>query len=172
MAKRWLRTCLGGHVNCPSNIHSSLPTRVIDVRPSTPYLLQTNEMEGRYATLSHCWGPKETPPLITITATLEQRMDGVHPHELPASRNGASEITRELGIDYLWIDSLCIIQDSQQDWTNESTRMADIYGNSFLTIAASRSPNSHSVIFSSRESCQDNAALSYKSKYIAEEGKI
>ena len=51
-------------------------------------------------------------------------------------------------------------------------KMADIYGNSFLTIAASRSPNSHSGIFSSRESCQNNAALSYKSKYMAEEGKI
>jgi hypothetical protein len=169
---QWLRTCLESHDSCPKTGHTSLPSRVIDLKASTPYLLVTNGMQGRYATLSHCWGPREMPPLTTTTSTLGQRIRGLHHHELPASFRDAIEITTKLGIEYLWIDSLCIIQDSQEDWAEQSAKMADIYGKSFLTIAASRSPNSHAGIFSSREFSQNKYGLAYQSHYMNEEGRI
>ena len=104
--------------------------------------------------------------------TLEQRQSGISVEELPASFRDAIYITNRLGVEYLWIDSLCIIQDSSEDWAEQSSRMANIYGNSFLTIAASRSPNSHAGIFSSRETLQTGCSLPYQSRYMSEAGKI
>lgn len=45
-------------------------------------------------------------------------------------------LTRELGIEYLWVDALCIIQDSKEDWEQESTKMASLYANAIITIAS------------------------------------
>ncbi|KAF5587294.1 hypothetical protein FPANT_6974 [Fusarium pseudoanthophilum] len=64
---------------------------------------------------------------------------GIALQELPAAYTDAVALTRELGVRYLWIDALCIIQDSEADWERECTRMADTYANAFLTIAASSS---------------------------------
>jgi hypothetical protein len=50
-------------------------------------------------------------------------------------------IARYLEFDYLWIDCLCILQDDREDWNREAARMADVYSNAALTIAASRSPD-------------------------------
>lgn len=137
-----------------------------------PYLLLTNGEAGRYATLSHCWGPKERRPLTTTIETLEERRRSLPPEQLPRSFLDAISIARTLGIEYLWIDSLCIIQDSPADWAEQSALMADIYGNSFLTIAASSSPDSHAGIFNARDSCQVDCCLPFKSKYMTEQGSI
>jgi hypothetical protein len=58
---------------------------------------------------------------------------------MPMTFKDAIMVTRNLGIRYLWIDSLCILQDSEADWAIEASRMADIYRYSTLTIAASSS---------------------------------
>ncbi|KAI8629439.1 hypothetical protein F5Y19DRAFT_82086 [Xylariaceae sp. FL1651] len=55
---------------------------------------------------------------------------------MPLTPRDAAQVTRDLGIHYLWIDALCILQDSDGDWHHESVRMANIYGNSFVTIFA------------------------------------
>jgi hypothetical protein len=109
---------------------------------------------------------------MTTIETLEERQSGISSEELPASFRDAFYIVQRLGIEYLWIDSLCIIQDSSDDWAEHSARMADIYGNSFLTIAASCSPNSHAGILSSRDTLQTGSSVPFKSQYMREEGKI
>jgi hypothetical protein len=60
-------------------------------------------------------------------------------------------MTRELGIRYLWIDALCIIQDSTEDWLSESATMDQIYGKSYCTLAASSSKNSNGGLFNERD---------------------
>jgi hypothetical protein len=97
-------------------------------------------MKDEYTALSHCWGGNITPLLTTTTlATFGKSL----PYdELPANFRDAITITRELGIRYLWIDSLCILQDSPQDWEEESKKMGDVYGNSTLTISAMASSKS------------------------------
>jgi hypothetical protein len=55
---------------------------------------------------------------------------------MPATFRDAIEITKRLGIRYLWIDSLCIIQDNAVDWERESSRMSTIYNHSYITLAA------------------------------------
>jgi hypothetical protein len=92
-------------------------------------------------TLSHCWGG--TSPLTTKTDTLSQRIRGIPYKDLPKTFQDAVTITRSLGVDYLWIDSLCIIQDSREDWQREAARMKDVYANCYAMIAADDSPNLH-----------------------------
>lgn len=60
-------------------------------------------------------------------------------NELPQTFRDAVTITRRLGLRYLWIDSLCICQDDIEDWARESGRMADVYSNAYVVIAANRS---------------------------------
>ncbi|KAF2443207.1 HET-domain-containing protein [Karstenula rhodostoma CBS 690.94] len=90
-----------------------------------------------YACLSHCWGSRQ--PLTTTTATRQQRKNGIDWHELPKTFQEALSLCSMLGLSYLWIDSLCIIQDDDDDWASEASKMAEVYSNSYLTIAASAS---------------------------------
>jgi len=76
----------------------------------------------------------------------------VHPDELPRTFREACKLVNELGYQFLWIDSLCIYQDSEQDWLEESTRMSDVYSNSALNIAAGAAADSDGGLYSRRNS--------------------
>ena len=101
-------------------------------------------------TLSHCWGGQQ--PLTTTIHSLAQRKSGIPLNTLPALYRDAVTITRKLGVSYLWIDSLCIIQDSHEDWIAEATKMGDIYRNSHLTISALSAKDCHQQLLSERPS--------------------
>jgi hypothetical protein len=66
---------------------------------------------------------------------------------MPATYQDAVAVTRKLGVSFLWIDSLCIIQDDRDDWDRESAQMADIYSRGFLTIAATRGKSGSAGLF-------------------------
>lgn len=70
--------------------------------------------------------------------------------ELPKTFQEAIALTRKLGVRYLWIDSLCIIQDDHHGWEVESAKMATIYSLSYLTIAATHAADSQQGCFSTR----------------------
>ncbi|KAL2165946.1 hypothetical protein VTG60DRAFT_3566 [Thermothelomyces hinnuleus] len=98
---------------------------------------------GRYMCLSHSWGGEQV--LTTTTANAEEHLTaGIPDDRLPATFRDACDIARRLGVRFLWIDSLCILQDSPADWEAEAGRMGSVYRNSWLTIfaAASSSPSS------------------------------
>ena len=88
-------------------------------------LYETEQELAHYTTLSHCWGKKHI--VTTTKATLEQRKLEVPWLLLSRTFQDAITITRELGIRYIWIDSLCIIQDDKEDWERVSAKMAEIY---------------------------------------------
>jgi hypothetical protein len=67
----------------------------------------------------------------------------IHWDELPQTIKDAVIVTRALGIQYLRVDALCIIQVSQEDWEAESKKMADVYGGAFLAISAALGPDAH-----------------------------
>ncbi|CZR68464.1 uncharacterized protein PAC_18363 [Phialocephala subalpina] len=126
---------------------SILPLRVLDVGTGgqTISLLETHSDCGLYTTLSHCWG--KTLFITTTTATLPTRMEGIQLSDLPRTFLEAVMITRLIGLRYLWIDSLCIIQDSTTDWETQSSLMGDIFSNSYVTIAAAgASDSSHGCL--------------------------
>ena len=137
MLEKWLSHCRENHPKCSKDASQPLPTRVIDVKDdgSVLSLLLTNGQRGQYITLSHCWG--SSPLLSTTTANIRKHLAEISIDELPRNFQDAVTVTRRLGFRYLWIDSLCIIQDSELDWVQESARMGAIYANAFCTIAAS-----------------------------------
>ncbi|KAI1389007.1 HET-domain-containing protein [Hypoxylon trugodes] len=89
-----------------------------------------------YTTLSYCWGPEEDSLLQfkTERKSLQQRLSGFEIHEVSPIVRDAIRVTQALGIRYLWVDALCIIQDDRQDWARESTRMSHVYRNATVTI--------------------------------------
>ncbi|PQE04905.1 heterokaryon incompatibility protein [Rutstroemia sp. NJR-2017a BBW] len=153
----WLGDCISSHPKC-SRMEEHLPllpTRVIEVggkRSQICHLVPGANTRGNYAALSHCWGSSNNQPLKTTDETLRLRQQGMKDEELPKTFRDAVQVCRELGIKYLWIDSLCIIQDqdSQEDWAREAPKMGDVYGNSVLTIFATASADSSGGLFRNR----------------------
>jgi len=137
LPKEWLKDCVENHAECQARHESQLPTRIISIDPESgkPRLcIPAQSTKGRYVTLSHCWG--NFSPLKTEMATLQARMNGITIPEMPKTFQHAIRVTQLLGFQYLWIDSLCIIQDSKKDWDLESSRMQEVYENATLNIAA------------------------------------
>lgn len=101
----------------------------------TPVLHISQASErASYVALSYCWGgPQE---VTTTMATLQSRMNGLYFKGLPKTLQDAITITRRLGFKYLWVDALCIIQDSAIDKIAEINSMGNVYKNATLTIAA------------------------------------
>lgn len=89
---------------------------------------------GQYVCLSHRWG--KTARLQTTNATLEAFQAALPMNSMPLTFRHAVEVTRNLGFRYLWIDSLCIIQDDKDDWVRESQNMGTIFEEAVCTIAA------------------------------------
>ena len=139
--RNWVDTCETEHQTCSSSTakKASLPTRVIDVESQDGQRIRLHEgasQHGRYLALSHRWVSGPTPLWVTRRDNLEQRKLGFPLNTLPATVVDAVRVARSLGVRYVWIDSLCILQDSSEDWEVESSRMADIYANADLTIFA------------------------------------
>jgi hypothetical protein len=95
----------------------------------------------RYACLSHCWGGSQ--PVKLLTTNLESMKSGIKFDDLPKTFQDAIRTARELGLNFLWIDSLCIIQNDFEDWRLEAAAMADIYGKATITITATSALNCH-----------------------------
>jgi Heterokaryon incompatibility protein (HET) len=134
----WHQECTGSHTACRPSDPSYLPTRVIDVGKhmfSNPRLTLGSQLEPgtKYATLSHCWGHStQTRLLRSNLSSFKQKLPW---KELSKTFKDVFKVTRHLGIRYLWIDSLCIIQDSPEDWARESSAMSKVYSNGYCNIA-------------------------------------
>jgi hypothetical protein len=156
MALLWLHYCLEAHPKCQSyqSVEATIPTRVVDVgdreETQVPYLFVPHEpTQAKYLTLSHCWGGSRD--FITTTDNIEVMRAGFRLLDIPKTFADAIQITRELGFRYLWIDSLCIVQDCPDDWRSESAKMGAYYRSSVMTIAAADSVDTHSGCFRERD---------------------
>jgi hypothetical protein len=148
LARKWIKHCSTSHGECQRPQRGPLPRRVIDVgnlESSEPYVYETRREVDRYATMSHCW--EDSLPMKTTKSNLINRQGRLVWEELPVAFRECITIVRLLGIRYLWIDSLCIVQDDHIEWAIESARMANIFENSSVTIAIHQSsPSSPSII--------------------------
>jgi hypothetical protein len=146
---RWIEQCTSEHATCKQSVAGSprdkWPSRLIAVGAhgnANIRLCETSTLAPSrliYATLSHCWG--NFVPLRLLTTNISSFVRGIALDSLPRTFQGAVEMTRNLGLDYLWIDCLCILQDSTQDWAAESNRMYETYRLSFVNLAAVASAN-------------------------------
>ncbi|KAK4145166.1 HET-domain-containing protein [Dichotomopilus funicola] len=164
MIRKWLQNCRDdpGHTSCQPQpfVPSRLVSVGLDGRP--PRLIHTGKASGNenmeYAALSYCWGG--LLPLRTTTTTLAKFTQELPTRLIPATFAEAMRITRAVGISYIWIDALCIIQDDIEDWQREAATMDRIYGGSQLTVAASQSADSSAGFFAvTREGPNSQDAL-------------
>ncbi|KAF2828454.1 HET-domain-containing protein [Ophiobolus disseminans] len=147
-ARSWLANCVTKH-NCPVSTIGALPTRVVQINGHKQVRLHiSNGERASYACLSHCWRDNPRFVLRTTTETLQHFQAGIPWGWPPRTFRDAIEFTQTLGLKYLWIDSLCIIQDFVNDWRHEGNRMADIYESALLTLAASKASNPTEGCFS------------------------
>ncbi|PMD50972.1 HET-domain-containing protein [Hyaloscypha bicolor E] len=171
IASSWLKHCVEKHdchkslfvprgKKCPDSDLSEVvderstifPTRLLDLQAFNGGSLDIRLVEkpasgSLYATLSHCWGVNCDARYQATKSTLPALRHRMGYAELPKTYRDAISVCRSLGIRYVWIDSLCIIQDSKEDWASEAAKMADVYSNSHLTISADWSTNSEGGCF-------------------------
>jgi hypothetical protein len=118
------------------------------------------EHPTQYACVSHCWGQTRSKH-TTKQSTIEANLKGITVSELPKTFQDAIDIARKLEVRYIWIDSLCIVQDSASDWERHVSEVAHIYRNGVLTLAAGASSNDDGGFFAE---VPDNWRSQYKAQ--------
>ncbi|KAF2972517.1 hypothetical protein GQX73_g1213 [Xylaria multiplex] len=131
----------------------SLPSRCIEIELENGHvkkciLRETQGEKGKYIVLSHRWGA-DTETVRTLKGNYDCRIGkctkaSCQDCETPMTTTlftDAYELAAKLGVVYIWIDSLCIVQDDAEDWKRESAKMADYYQHAWLTVAATRTHN-------------------------------
>ena len=158
VALSWIMNCVVNHGACTHRPLGSRqkPSRFIyvgsrddfsDVRLILSHEIPSNAL---HVTLSHCWGRHGLQ--MKLTSSSEQDFKKLIPWQpLPDTFKDAIKVTRKLrsafGVSYIWIDALCVIQDSVEDWQQESSAMGDTYRSSLCNLAACVGPDSYSGLF-------------------------
>lgn len=169
----WMDTCLEGHSKCDTDKFRFLPNRVIDVGiedvTSEPRLVTRRDPAWKagepYITLSHRWKTNNMPTLLTNNIAAFK--SAIPMKSLPRTFREAIHVTRKLGVKFLWIDALTIIQDSEDDWKHESTLMGKIYESGYLNISALEADQETGALFHSIRTADpyDNLNLRVKSDW-------
>ncbi|KAF2018877.1 HET-domain-containing protein [Aaosphaeria arxii CBS 175.79] len=183
LARHCLSRCLSMHSKCnstnPSRSQLPMPTRLVRIGAPTYDQIQvvahshfdSTPASIPYVTLSHCWG---SIPIFTLTSTSHHELQsGVQMSRLSKTFQDALAVTRALGYQFMWIDSLCIIQDSMDDWNHEAPLMQNVYRGAVFNIAATASANGDGGLFRSRDvrslertlvsfTCEDGSSQVYR----------
>lgn len=178
MIRSWINHCTTNHETCNVRSHHSLddrssdllkfPSRVVDVGladgSTEPCLVLKEDLRilepdenfdaWRYVALSYCWGSTGSA-MVTTSLNLDERRKRIPEADMPQTIKDAVTFARQLGIRYLWVDAICIIQGQDDlavaDWEWESARMSEIYGCAFLTIIAARASDVHEGFLGPRQ---------------------
>jgi len=151
-----IKNCLSSHLRCSprQSKPTTLPKRILDLLTGedskslrlheSQYVQEERRYEyGEYVALSHVWGLAKGLPKTT-TKTLPSHKRSIPWSTLPKAFQEAVVLVRALGFRYLWVDSLCLVQDEAQEKLEESLAMDEVFGNAFLTIAATSASDSSS----------------------------
>ncbi|KAH6714971.1 heterokaryon incompatibility protein-domain-containing protein, partial [Leptodontidium sp. MPI-SDFR-AT-0119] len=161
IARGWLARCLQEHSSCLSpsrsqNLPNGQPIRLVQVDvPEKDHiqLVQTSDVRRQveYIALSYCWGGDQLGK--TFRSNIGRRRRPFSLFGQAKAVRDAVLVTRSLGLSYLWIDSLCIIQDDEKDLATELSRMGDIYETAALTLSAAKSRTSAEGFLTSSNTC-------------------
>ncbi|KAK7424493.1 hypothetical protein QQX98_000458 [Neonectria punicea] len=140
LSRRWIQVCLHTHDSCPTGSLDFMPKRVLELQHDGAgryhvSLHQPSSLEP-YVALSYCWGGDQ--PQKTTKAKMNSGNLEVDWEALPRSIQDAIKVTIGLGYRYLWVDSLCIVQDDDQEKAKQIALMPKIYAKALVTILASR----------------------------------
>ncbi|KAI1778782.1 heterokaryon incompatibility protein-domain-containing protein, partial [Hypoxylon cercidicola] len=137
-ARQLISSCRNTHPACRAATEVQPPTRVLDVSRSNGAfvsLCSGHDLKSEdYVALSYCWGGDQ--PLKLTSSNMTCLENGISFTLLPLTLQDAVTCTNALGYRYLWVDALCIMQDSESDKLKEIANMASIYRNAAVTITA------------------------------------
>ncbi len=164
MIKHWIDECIREHGCGLVMTERGLPTRLVDVSPDgrteSIRLVIGSEItsnDTQFAALSHCWGDKSH----RVKAVPKTKIDTLHRHlhrieweDLTPTFRDTIAVVRRLGLKYVWIDSLCIVQDDPADFAREAARMALVYSQAHVVIAATRGSTGDAGLFHDRRGAQ------------------
>ncbi|ETN46336.1 uncharacterized protein HMPREF1541_00520 [Cyphellophora europaea CBS 101466] len=141
LIRSWLAECRHGHDLCQHFKTEFRPLRLVQISETSDGLRirLCEDAVGppvEYTTLSYCWGGPQAAQ--TETSNVLARTSAMDIKALPRTLKDAIEVTHRLHISYIWIDSLCIVQDSPEDKARQIALMPQIYSNAALTISSTR----------------------------------
>ncbi|CAJ2513010.1 Uu.00g011290.m01.CDS01 [Anthostomella pinea] len=151
LLKQWIQVCDSTHPNCRRHSDKEddeksikpMPTRLIQLKESLRLVDSASISPSRYVALSHCWGKtSDLESSCTYQHNIAERKKSIDFHRLPRTFQDAVVVARGIDVHYLWIDSLCIIQDDMNDWEYESRRMEQVFSAAYCTLAASSAKSS------------------------------
>ena len=154
-AKRLLSQCTSSHGKCATKMPDAMPTRIIDLgRLECPSLslISANEITPQhYAIMTYCWGT-DGGAYKLLEDRLEEYHRGIPEPKLPATLIAVINFTRAIGIRYLWIDALCILQDGENrtDWNIEAPKMREYYRSAYFCVSTICAPSVKSRLFECR----------------------
>lgn len=166
----WLQDCHENHQCSKEILLPKLPTRVLDISEPQPRLhISAKNERSQYACLSYCWGgPQE---VLTTKANLSNNIKRLPLDKLPKTLQDAISVSKSLGLRFLWIDALCIIQDSPEDKAIEINKMGSIYTDATVTIFATCASRVGDGFLQHRSSDEGGVQLSF---YVSDsmQGKV
>lgn len=177
--QRWIHDCRSKHSKCLSS-GRWIPIRLLEINYDGTNLdlrlVETSEESldetSPFAALSHMWGNmKENPPLRTMSFNYYHLKELIPGKDLPRNFLDAALVCARLGIRYLWIDSLCIIQDSAEDWRHEAALMHLVYRHALVTIVATSATSCHDGFLQRSIDEVPAAKIAYTVNYQQREGE-
>ncbi|KAH9207778.1 heterokaryon incompatibility protein-domain-containing protein, partial [Leptodontidium sp. 2 PMI_412] len=145
-----IAACLKTYAKCSDATQTVLPSRVLSLGKAANgsievSLKETDNARGVHACLSHRWGGSESDR--ATRSSYASMLEGIAWDSIPRTFQDAMQFAVSLGIENIWIDSFCIIQDDIVDWQEQAAHMASIYQNSYVTLATTTSLNSEAGCF-------------------------
>ena len=189
VADDWLKECTSSHSGCNTGQSDYwIPKRLLDIGSLTTNLVSLKSKEAlpensRYMALSYCWG---TTSFFQLSKdSFPMLLDGVSLEEFPKTIQDAIEVTRCLEVRFLWVDSLCMFQDSKgsPSWLDEALQMDKVYAHSYATIAATCARTANEGMFRKRfldyvtlqlpaHSLGDRRSLALPTKFVVADNNI
>ncbi|KAJ5998761.1 HET domain protein [Penicillium sp. IBT 35674x] len=136
----WIASCSHSHSSCHPAEDALLPRFVIEIQGSEDTkpslrLFENGQKMARYIALSYVWGIRPQPVQL-MRENMEQLKESIDYDTLPSTIQDAICVARCLGVQYVWVDALCIVQDDDDIKKQQIGQMQNIYGNSYLTVQA------------------------------------
>lgn len=152
--KEKVGNCVKQHKCAKNRALPLLPDRAIWIEANNAshiQLLEPKNIYAKYIALSYCWGPVGPNTYLTNAHNLNAMKAGIGFNDLPPLFQDVIDTARALGIEYIWIDRLCIIQGDDKDFHSQALKMGEIYGNATLTIAAASATTENDRILVPRD---------------------
>lgn len=168
LINHWRQRCEELHKSCrKTSLHQLLPSRYLEIidpsdkRAGVRLVENQDKKRGTYACLSYCWGNDASSQTGQTThGNLASQLQGLSMNMLPNTVADTIWLCYKLGIRFLWVDRLCILQDDLNDWSKEASRMCEVYSRSALTISVP-------ICQESSESFLAKRRLGFRKEYFA-----